>query len=321
MFQDHADRKRLRFGVACAGAVLIHAALLCMSFGVQAAALRDAPAAIEVDVILEDSSLLQEVQSAELPPDIDRPPQAVPLLHNPGGVPASAAMRQAGSEQAAVAQPGSVESNPQVTEPTANPPRKPIRLFLRGDELSSVLKQNPPTDARPRSPDLWQELRADDAERGMSPASPAIAASYQSARFAPAEGSARVDVKVDAQGQVVSVRLVQSADSDRWAGVVQDLLARLKNKKLRLPAGAKGMNFRLRIDRGMLTIRPGERGRTTPGPALGQEAPPRGIVRDDSARASFEESGRISPTLRVLDSAQLGQPGSTRIVLESLNSL
>jgi len=190
-----------------------------------------------------------------------------------------------------------------------------VRLFLGGDQLSQILKQTT-RDVAPSSPDLWQELHTEDAARGLSPASPAVAAAYHAAPKAPREGSARVRVRVDAQGHVTSVQLIGAANRDQWTPLVEELLARLKSTQFRLPPKSAGLELQLRIDRGLVAKDAKDRFKVEPGYALGQEPPPRGIVRDDSARASFEESGRISPTARVVDSTSFHDTSATRVVLE-----
>jgi hypothetical protein len=191
---------------------------------------------------------------------------------------------------------------------------------LGGDQLSRILKQTT-RDVAPSSPDLWQELHTQDATRGLSPASPAVSATYRAAPRAPREGSAQLRVRVDAEGHVTSVQLIGSADRDQWAAMVEDLRARLKGVHFRLPPQSAGLVLQLRVDRGQVAQDAKDRFKVEPGYALGQEPPPRGIVRDDSARASFEESGRISPTARMVDSQWFHDTSATRVVLEVMNSL
>ena len=175
-------------------------------------------------------------------------------------------------------------------------------------------------DTRPAPTDLWQPLRAEEAERGLSPASPAIVSGYRSAQLGPSDGTAVFEVHVNAQGIVDSVRVVGNVEHEAWHTVARDLLKRLQEKPLRLPNQAQGMVFRLRIDRGALATDIKDRYRTEPGVALGQDEPPRGVVRDNSQKATFEESG-ISPAARAFDSSWLSGSGKTRIQLESLRPL
>ncbi|HXS17391.1 MAG TPA: hypothetical protein VN764_09385 [Polyangiaceae bacterium] len=211
------------------------------------------------------------------------------------------------------------DAGPPATDATPPAPSKPVRLFLRGDELSHIVK--PTTrDNGPSAPDLWQELHTQDASRGLSPASPAVAATYHAAPKAPREGSAQLRVRVDAQGRVTSVQLIGQADPGQWTAMVDDLRARLKSVQFRLPPKSTGLVLQLRIDRGLVAKDAQDRFKVEPGYALGQEPPPRGIVRDDSARASFEESGRISPAARMVDSTWFHDTSATRVVLEVMNS-
>lgn len=311
-------RPEPQFALMVAAAAAVHLALLSLSWGALASPpVTSSRPLIELDVSLDfnQAPAPSEGRTTTIAPPV---PEARALLS------AQAPSERGAADQLPVSPTQEVTqakvADPPSTGSAPPSPNKPVRLFLGGDQLSRILKQTT-RDVAPSSPDLWQELHTKDASRGLSPASPAVSASYQAARRAPREGSAQLRVRVDAQGRVTSVQLIGGSDRDQWSAMVQDLLARLKATQFRLPPKSAGLELQLRIDRGLLAKDASDRFKVEPGHALGQEPPPRGIVRDDSARASFEESGRISPVARVVDTNWYHDTSPTRVVLEVMNPL
>jgi hypothetical protein len=164
---------------------------------------------------------------------------------------------------------------------------------------------------RPSDGGLRQGLLALDAERGLSRSAAAHPAAYEAARrFAPANGMATFEVIADERGIVLSVTLASApGDEAQWQRVGQELHQRLKDRRLRVIPGAKGLAARLRIETGELARDGAERFRTPRGAALGQAPLHPREVRAESTRDSLEP-GHLSPTLGV---ALAGGSGSQRV--------
>jgi len=211
--------------------------------------------------------------------------------------------------------PPTVEASPQAK----SIPGRKVRLFLAPSELAELTRaQEPLPEAKPPSPGLLVEgLLEQDAEKGLSRSSQAVSASRRAAELGPEEGTAVLELRVDAEGHVTNVTVIGGAP--QWSKVAADVLARLQGKKLKVPAGSKGMLARLRIDRGSLAEEPGSKGRVERGAALGQEHHARDYGWNESTQAGGH-GDRMAPTLGV-SSEMLRHRVKSRIRLLSEQAL
>jgi hypothetical protein len=168
---------------------------------------------------------------------------------------------------------------------------------------------------------LLAGLAALDAERGQSRSNPANHAAFAAAcRYAPATGMGIFDILTDEHGVVLSVTLASApADEARWQRVGQELQQLLKERRLRVPPGAKGLAARLRIETGDLARDNADRSRTERGVALGQAPLHPRESHYESTRASLEP-GQLSPSLGVT-LAGGGSSQRIRVVLLSERTL
>jgi hypothetical protein len=205
-------------------------------------------------------------------------------------------------------------------------PSKPIDLGLNGGVrrtalsegwLEPVEREKPPSDGG-----LAAGLAALDAERGQSRSSAAHHAAYEAARrFAPPQGMGIFDISTDERGVVLSVSLTSApADEARWQRVADELRTLLKDRRLRVPPGAKGLAARLRIETGDLAKNIAERFRKPRGAALGQGYSHPREQRPESTRASLDP-GQLTPTLGVTIAGGGGNEANIRIVLLSERAL
>jgi hypothetical protein len=88
-------------------------------------------------------------------------------------------------------------------------------------------------------------------------------------------------------------------EETRWQLVRQELQELLKDRRLRVPVGAKGLATRLRIERGQLAQTLIERDKVKRGAALGQQELHSREPRDTSTRAHLDDPRQLSPTLGV----------------------
>jgi hypothetical protein len=147
---------------------------------------------------------------------------------------------------------------------------------------------------------LVEGLAQLDAERGVSRSGAAIHAGYEAARRAAPSGIAFFDLRTDEHGVVLSVTLASAPVEDtRWQLVRQELQELLKDRRLRVPVGAKGLATRLRIERGQLAQTLSERDTVKRGAALGQQELHSREPSDTSTRAHLEDPRQLSPTLGV----------------------
>lgn len=147
---------------------------------------------------------------------------------------------------------------------------------------------------------LVEGLAQLDAERGVSRSGAAIHAGYEAARRAAPSGIAFFDLRTDEHGVVLSVTLASApVEETRWQLVRQELQELLKDRRLRVPAGAKGLATRLRIERGPLAQTLSERDKVKRGAALGQQELHSREPRDTSTRAHLDDPRQLSPTLGV----------------------
>jgi hypothetical protein len=200
----------------------------------------------------------------------------------------------------------------------------PIDLGLNGGvRRAAVLGGWVEPSAPPAASDggLAAGLAALDAQRGQSRSNAANAASYEAARrFAPPNGMGIFDILTDERGVVLSVTLASApADEARWQRVGQELDALLKERRFRVPPGAKGLAARLRIETGELARDLAERFRTQRGAALGQAPGGAREAHDESTRARLEP-GQLSPTLGITVAGG-GSDQHIRVVLLSERAL
>ena len=223
--------------------------------------------------------------------------------------PAEPGLAPAPRAEVPVARPG---SEPEAGSPAARAApldgdgaagQRSIDLGLNGEigraaALGGWLEPEPPSPA-PSIGLLVEGLAQLDAERGVSRSGAAIHAAYEAARRAAPNGIALFDLRTDEHGVVLSVTLASAASEEtRWQRFGQELLELLKDRRLRVPAGAKGLATRLRIERGKLAQTLTERDKVKRGAALGQGELHSREPRDTSTRAHLD-GPQLSPTLGV----------------------
>jgi hypothetical protein len=97
---------------------------------------------------------------------------------------------------------------------------------------------------------LTEPLRERDAALGFSTSGPLIGAVRDAVRasFAIEPSEATLEVDVGEGGQVLSTRVVSSTrEPGAWADIARDLTASMAQRRLRLPAGSRGMRASLRV--------------------------------------------------------------------------
>jgi hypothetical protein len=182
--------------------------------------------------------------------------------------------------------------------------QRSINLGLNGGirraaVLGGWLEPDPPRPT-PSVGLLVEGLAQLDAERGVSRSGAAIHAGYEAARRAAPDGIALFDLRTDERGVVLSVTLASAPSEEaRWQRVGQELQQLLKDRRLRVPAGAKGLATRLRIERGQLAQTLSERDKAKRGAALGQQELHSREPREASTRAHLDDPRQLSPTLGV----------------------
>lgn len=196
--------------------------------------------------------------------------------------------------------------------------RKAVRLFLGPKDLEELSRKQATTEA-PRETQsvgrIAEEAEARDGSKGLSRSSATVSAGYRAAQLAPEVGTAVLEVRTDARGAVTSVSVLGDHVTDAWVLVADDLLSRLKDRLLRVPAGAQGLLTRLRIDRGYLAEDLSERGRVKRGVAMGQDHHEKDYGWDESTQASFG-GHRKAPSLGV-SSEWLRKRVKTRVTIVS----
>lgn len=280
------------------------------------------------DVVNAPRELLEvDVFDPEEPQPVE--PQPVSTEHALRTAPALATSPGAPSAKvaSATAEPSVSEAPPQVVPGVApriaeaSPRLEPkkgrgVRLFLNARELNELTDASSPEPAPQSAPSvglLREGLAAMDAEKGLSASSPQVSAGYRAAAHGPATGTAVFELRTDASGAVSAVNLVGAPGDGAWAAVAADLLRRLKQQRAVLPAGAKGMVTRIRIDRGALAEVLSERGKTKRGVALGQDHHAKDYGWNESTQASSQPGG-MSPSLGV-SSEMLNTSVKTRVTL------
>jgi hypothetical protein len=319
--------RRLHPALAISMALGLHAALL---FGVRFQAARGtAPH--------EDQEAIEFSMLTEAPP-VETAPEALPLPAEARQPAASRGVRRATARESSAAlspESGTNDGAPSVSNDTGaadesadgSAPAKHIDLGLNDGVrraalaegwIEPVAKPKPPSDGG-----LSAGLAALDAERGQSRSSAANHAAYEAARrFAPPQGMGIFDILTDDHGVVLSVHLANApADEARWQRVAEELRTLLKDRRMRVPPGAKGLAARLRIETGDLAKNIADRFRQPRGAALGQGFSHPSEQRNESTRASLEP-GQLSPTLGVtVAGGGGGNDPNIRIVLLSEQAL
>jgi hypothetical protein len=302
----------------------LHAA---MWFGVRwepvgTAVPRASEAAIEFSIVTEQTAEATAKTAVK-----QLPPSEPEELHRaaPRGV-ARAAREPIAASSAAAASDGAETENDTSAAPAdgadGNAPSKRIDLGLNdGVRRAALLEGWIEPVAPPRPPSdggLSAGLAALDAERGQSRSNPANHAAYEAARrFAPPQGMGIFDILTDDHGVVLSVQLASApADEARWQRVAEELRTLLKERRLRVPPGAKGLAARFRIETGDLAKNIADRFRAPRGAALGQDSSHPREQRPESTRASLEP-GQLSPTLGINVAGGGGNNPNIRIVLLS----
>ena len=192
-------------------------------------------------------------------------------------------------------------------------PRREVDLGLGGGIAREILRERRAAPRKESAGRLAEELEARIAARGQGRSAVAVGAAYNAARHAPPLGTAVFDVRADQSGRVISVTLVSfGSDEPSWRRVESALKKQLERRRMRVPAGARGLSATLRIERGALADP--NRDRTKRGVALGQDSLGPKDVRDESTRASFEP-GRLSPTTSSGGVAGGASPTHTSVVL------
>lgn len=317
--------RRLHPALATLIAFGLHAGLLVVARSTRPRSLvwpsRDVEAEIELSLETEAAAQADErLGSAELAssPALT---EKVARVHGQR-VRAAVAMVGAASADGAAVPPGAEEPAGEVG---AAPVTHPIDLGLNGGvRRTAVLDGWGEPAAKPRASadgGLAEGLAALDAQRGQSRSSAANHASYEAARrFAPPNGIGIFDILTDERGVVLSVTLASApADETRWQRVGQELDVLLKERRFRVPPGAKGLAARFRIETGALAQDIAEHFRSKRGAALGQAPGAAREPHDESTRARLEP-GQLSPTLGVTVAGG-GSDEHIRVVLVSERAL
>jgi len=299
--------RRLHPALAISVALGLHAAML---FGVRFEAVRgtmprEDEAAIEFSMLTEEAAA---GTAQQLPPsEPAESPQAAP--HSAARRAARiAALSPEATSDTAEAAPSDTGALPDGTDGVegaeGTAPGKHIDLGLNDGVrraallegwIEPVAKPKPPSDGG-----LSAGLAALDAQRGQSRSNPANHAAYEAARrFAPPQGMGIFDILTDDHGVVLSVQLASApADEARWQRVAEELRTLLKDRRMRVAPGAKGLAARFRIETGDLAKNIADRFRASRGAALGQGVSHPSEQRNESTRASLEP-GQLSPTLGI----------------------
>jgi hypothetical protein len=319
--------RRLDPALAIAMALGLHAAVY---FGVRFEAVREAPppsndAAIEFSMLAEEAT--EATADQQLPQPVPAEPQRAESRAAARTTARGAIAATSPANEAAQTVPSDTDSAAiEGTDGADSAPGRHIDLGLNDGVrraamlegwLEPVPKPKPPSDGG-----LSTGLAALDAERGQSRSNPANHAAYEAARrFAPPQGMGIFDLLTDDHGVVLSVSLASApADEARWQRVAEELRTLLKDRRLRVPPGAKGLAARLRIETGELAKNIADRFRAPRGAALGQgQSHPR-EQRPESTRASLEP-GQLSPTLGITVAGGGGNHPDIRIVLLSERAL
>lgn len=312
--------RRLHPALAISVAVGLHAALL---FGVRFGAVRGT--ALRASDTPIEFSMLPE-QAEEAAPEALPAPDAEPQ-------PAARGAKRATRERVAAIVPESVTNDGSAPNDTAaagdgtedthgTAAGKHIDLGLNDGVRRAALAEGwiePVEREKPASDGgLAAGLAALDAARGQSRSNPANHAAYEAARrFAPPQGMGIFDLRTDEHGVVLSVQLASApADEARWQRVAEELRMLLKDRRMRVPPGAKGLAARFRIETGDLAKNIADRFRQPRGAALGQGSSHPREQRPESTRASLEP-GQLSPTLGITVAGGGGNDPNIRIVLLS----
>jgi hypothetical protein len=97
---------------------------------------------------------------------------------------------------------------------------------------------------------LSDDMRAQDVALGHGIAGPLVSAAHDAAspNIAPDVGTATIEIESDASGQVVAAHVVDaSGDRARWDDVAERIRRSMADKRLRVPAGARGVRAHVRI--------------------------------------------------------------------------
>ena len=101
---------------------------------------------------------------------------------------------------------------------------------------------------------LTDPLHARDLELGLMGDGPVLSALRDTTRAMPSPlaGHAIFAVTIDATGAVLHIGVEESSgDRTAWDEIARDSTAALSQKKLRVPAGSKGMAFRITVESAM----------------------------------------------------------------------
>jgi hypothetical protein len=308
--------RRLHPALAISLALGLHAALL---IGVRFEAVR--ATAARVEPAIEFSMLPEQVEGAgaEAPPAQPAQPQPVPRV-----------AKRAAREQIPALAPATdgAEATPDDTGAGADGAEdgaaagRHIDLGLNGGVRRAALAEGwiEPADT-PKPPSdggLAAGLAALDAQRGQSRSNPANHAADEAARrFAPPQGMGIFDILTDEHGVVLSVQLASApADEARWQRVAEELRTLLKDRRMRVPPGAKGLAARFRIETGDLAKNIADRFRQPRAAGISQSQSHPHEPGQASTRASLEP-GQLSPSLGIGLDGGGGNDPNIRIVLLS----
>lgn len=88
-----------------------------------------------------------------------------------------------------------------------------------------------------------------DVELGLGGGGPVVTALEAAVRqsTAPDESQAVLVATADASGAIMSVDVVSASDDPAYRAIADDVLARLRGQKLRVPAGARGLAMRINV--------------------------------------------------------------------------
>jgi hypothetical protein len=213
------------------------------------------PSVIEPDIaiVIDDERPPPENPSA--PESLERPPEPVAGAVAEGLVPARITPPVPAPSSAPEAPESPAASATAWSFSPTGPMDLGIGTYWRSVAMAtSAPRPTPSVDESARNGDfarrLSDDMRAQDVATGHSIAGPLVSAAHEAAspRIAPDVGSATIEIEADASGEVVGAHVVDaSGDPAGWEDVAAEIRRSMAHKRLRVPAGARGVRAHVRI--------------------------------------------------------------------------
>lgn len=190
----------------------------------------------------------------------------------------------------------------------AMPPAKAIDLGLNGGLVRLLSSQAPASTAAPpvmrraerdTGAELTRRLNAgvlaDDLARGSAHGNILLGPLNSAIRsVGPTRGEALIRITVDSQGELSGLELLRGEASD-WAAVIQSFRQLAKTKRVRLPAGARGLRVTFNVSAKVQRTS----GKEVEAPAIGVDRPslaPNGMT----FRGGFDAADIANKTNRMV---------------------